>query len=498
MHLFTAAQMRSADAAAAQAGVPLLLLMEEAGRAVADAARQGFPDAERVLVLCGKGNNGGDGYVAARHLLRERTVDVLELADTPGSTESQTMRTALLAHGLKPQPLTLGTLKDALRDCPLVIDALFGSGLTRPLESDLAAIVTTLNDSGVGVLSVDVPSGLGSDSGEPLGPHVRATRTLQLAGAKIASVFHPAQEAYGKQEVADVGIPAATLAGITAAHSSARLLTLGAVRQHTPTRGADTHKYAVGTVLVIAGSAQYLGAAEMACRAALRGGAGLVTLIAPGNFQNTWPELIHERLEWDDRPLEAISKIGDNRAQVRVIGPGLDRQAEPLLAELITQKPVSTVLDAGALTGGEAWFGAVRAHGRCVLTPHTGEAGRLLGRSTADIRKDPLGAARNLAQKAGAVAVLKGATTVVAAPDGRLSVHNGGHSGMATGGTGDVLAGFLGAWCAGCGSADELFGRAGAAVWVHARAGALAAKRYGNGLVASDVIEHLPQAWLEL
>ena len=493
MHLFTAAQMRAADAATAQAGIPLLLLMEEAGHAVADAARRGFPDAERVLVLCGKGNNGGDGYVAARHL-RERTVDVLELADTPGSAESRTMRTALLAHGLTPQPLTPETLKAGLRDRPLVIDALFGSGLTRPLEGKLADIITMLNGSGLGVLSVDVPSGLSSDSGEALGPHVRATRTLQLAGAKVASVFHPAQEAYGKQEVADVGIPAAVLA----AHSSARLLTLGAVRQLTPTRGADTHKYAVGTVLVIAGSARYLGAAEMACRAAFRGGAGLVTLIASGSFLNTWPELIHERLGWDDRPLEAIANIGDNRAQVRVIGPGLDRQAEPLLTELIAQKPVPTVLDAGALTGGEAWFAAVRAHGRCVLTPHTGEAGKLLGRSTAEIRKDPLGAARDLARKSRAVAVLKGATTVVAAPDGRLSVHSGGHPGMATGGTGDVLAGFLGAWCAGCQDANALFDRAGAAVWVHARAGALAAGRYGDGLVASDVIEQLPQAWLEL
>lgn len=494
MHLFTAAQMRAADAAAAQAGIPLLLLMEEAGRAVAETALRNFPDSERILVLCGGGNNGGDGYACARHLLRERTLEVLELADTPSSDDAKTMRGALVAHSLTPKPLTLDTLRDSLKGRPLVIDALFGSGLTRPLEGIVAELVAILNDSGADVLSIDVPSGLASDSVEPFGPHVRATRTVQFAGAKVASLFHPARAAYGEIEVADIGIPAAILAE----RSSAALLTRESVRQHLPTRSADTHKYAVGTVLVVAGSAQYLGAAEMACRAAFRGGAGLVTLAASGSFPNTWPELIHERLEWDHDPLAKLADIGDNRAQVRVVGPGLGREAAPLLPELIAQKGVPTVLDAGAFRGDDAWFAAVRTHGRCVLTPHTGEAGKLLDRPTAEIHQDPLSAARDLAQKAGAVAVLKGATTVVAAPDGRVAVHSGGHPGMATGGTGDVLAGFVGAWCAGCTDVEGLFNRAGAAVWVHARAGARAAERYGYGLVASDVIDGLPQAWLEL
>ncbi len=481
--------MRAADAAAADAGVPLLLLMEQAGRAVAEVAlRYPYPD---VLVLCGGGNNGGDGYVAARHLLAQRRTRVLELSATPGSSDAATMRAALLAHGLEPRPLNRDTLSGALQTRPLVIDALFGSGLSRALTGELVEIVKMLNEAGGDVLSIDLPSGLSADSGEILGPHLRATRTVQLAGAKVSSLFYPAKAAFGESEVVDVGIPGRILD----AQSNVTVLTPETVRPHQPTRGQDTHKYEVGTVLVVAGSAKYLGAAEMACRAALRGGAGLVTLAAEGRFAGTWPELIHEGLEWRERPLEALSNIGDNRAQVRVVGPGLDAQAEPFLPDLIAQRDVPTILDAGALAGGDAWLEAVRAHGRCVLTPHIGEASKLLGVPSAELRKDPVRWAGTLAQRANAVTVLKGATTVIAAPDGRACVNSGGHPGMATAGTGDVLAGFLGAWC---GDADRLFERAGAGVWVHARAGELAAVTYGDGLVASDVIDELPRAWLEL
>jgi len=491
MKLFTAREMRAADAAAVAAGIPLLLLMESAGRAVAEAALRAFPEHEGVLVLCGRGNNGGDGYVAARLLLGLRRVEVLELADAPTSESARAMRAALLAHGLHPYPLTQSALLRALRKGPLVVDALLGSGLARALEDKLAEVVETLNKSGAEVLSVDLPTGLSADTGGVIGPYVQATRTVQLAGAKVSSVFYPAKAAFGHAEVADVGIPRLVLD----AESNVTLLGAETVRPHLPTRAADTHKYEVGTVLVVAGSARYLGAAELACRAALRGGAGLVTLAAEGSFPGTWPELIHEGLDWQQEPLATLSRIGENRAQVRVIGPGLGGEAAPLLPELIAQREVPTILDAGALAGGDAWVEAVHAHGRCVLTPHTGEAAKLLEIPTAELRGDPLRWAKTLAAQTGAVTVLKGATTVVAAPDGRAAVHSGGHPGMATGGTGDVLAGFLGAWC---GDGEQLFERAGAAVWVHARAGEHAAARFGDGLIASDLIEALPRAWRDL
>ncbi len=509
MKLFSASEMRAADRAAADAGIPLLLLMEEAGRAAAQVAREHVSPHAPVLVLCGKGNNGGDGYVAARHLLRDYEVTVLELSPTPATDESRTMRQALLAHGLAPALLEIASLRDALRARPLVLDALLGSGLSRALDGDIAEMIALLNDSGAEILSLDLPSGLAADTGELLGPHVRATHTMQLAGAKRSSHFYPARDAFGYSTVADIGIPKALLE----AQSDLTVVTPDYVREHLPRRNADTQKYEVGTVLVIAGSARYLGAAEMACRAALRGGAGLVTLAAEGTFPGTWPEIIHERLEWDSgsgtapytasatgpdgdpETLETLTRIGGNRAQVRLIGPGLDPRADALLPRLIALSDAPTVLDAGALKGSDDWFRAVRGHGRCVLTPHTGEASKLLGRETTEITRDPLGAARTLAERAGAVVVLKGASTVIAAPDGRRAVHTGGHPGMATGGTGDVLAGLLASWCAG---ENDLFARACAGVFIHARAGVRAAEHYGDGLIATDLVEHIPQAWMEL
>lgn len=491
MKLYSAREMRAADSAASDAGIPLLLLMEEAGRAAAQAALDHFTQPTPILVLCGKGNNGGDGYVAARHLLRTRRVGVLELSPAPTSDEADTMRRTLLAHGLTPNTLNPEALEAALQERPLVLDALFGSGLTRPLEGEMADMVTLLNERRVDVLSLDLPSGLSADSGDLLGTHVRATRTVMFAGAKLSSAFHPAKAAFGSTEIADIGIPDALLE----AQSKVSVVTAETVRAELPTRNADTQKYEVGTVLVIAGSSRYLGAAEMACRAALRGGAGLVTLAAEGSFPATWPEFIHERLEWDASPLETLADIGTNRAQVRLIGPGLDPRADELLPRLIALSDAPTVLDAGALKGSAAWYEAVRGHGRCVLTPHTGEASKLLATETRDVKRDPLGAARQLSERAGAVVVLKGATTIIAAPDGRTAVHEGGHPGMATGGTGDVLAGLLAAWCK---DASSIFERACASVFVHARAGTLAAKQYSDGLIATDLIERIPQAWLEL
>ncbi len=497
MKLFSAQQLRDADQAAVNLGIPSLLLMEAAGRKVAEAALRDWPQAQ-VLVLCGKGNNGGDGYCAARHLLSAgRQVEVLELTPSADalSNDGADMRAALLAHGLKLCPLEPGALEPALKAKPLVIDALFGSGLSRPLEGNLATTVGHVGASGCDVLSVDVPSGVSADDGV-IGLHIQATRTVQLAGPKLASVFYPTRAAFGFWEVADIGIPAEVLER----HSRIRLLSAEDVRRALPERAADAHKYQVGTVLVIAGSARYQGAAELACRAACRAGAGLVTLAAEARLQGSWPEVVFEVLKWDDSPLEQLADIAAKRAQARVIGPGLDTRAVPRLPDLIGQSEAPTVLDAGALEPSEAWFAATRTHGRCVLTPHVGEAAHLLDSATSEVLRDPVGAVRSLSEKSGAICVLKGAPTLIAAPDGKLSVSTTGHPGMATGGAGDVLSGTLGAWLA---TADDLaddlgglFERTCAAVYLHGLAGARAAETYGDGLVASDILEVFPKVWL--
>ncbi len=501
--------MRAADRAAMDAGVSSLILMENAGRGIAEFAMRTWPELRDAVVVCGKGNNGGDGYTVARYLHQHGwRVWVLEMSDEPGSEDSQTMRSAWLAHSEGcTEALGVEALARRIDATTLVVDALFGSGLSRPLEGELANVVKHLNQSDAPVLSVDVPSGVSADKAEPIGPAVRATRTAQLAGPKRASIFYPARGHFaagtaaqlGRVEtVVDVGIPPR----LVDAQASVEVLTPAWARLHLPSRAPDAHKYQVGTVLVIAGSPQYSGAAQLASRAALRAGAGLVTLAGEDAPHGGWPEIIFAPLDWREA-LADLADIPAKRAQVRVIGPGLDPRAFELLPDIIAQRAAVTVLDASALVGGDAWFEAVEAHGRCVLTPHAGEARRLLERSVGDILADPIDAAQTLADKSSAVVVLKGATTVLAAPDGRCAVSAYGHPGMATGGSGDVLSGLLGAWLLGLDDdslADDasIFSRTAACVLAHGLAGERAAARCGDGLTASDLIDLFPTVWLDL
>jgi ADP-dependent NAD(P)H-hydrate dehydratase / NAD(P)H-hydrate epimerase len=487
MKLFTAAHMHQADERAVQSGIPLQKLMERAGQAVAEATLRRFPSAERFLVLCGKGNNGGDGYVAARFLKQaNKYVTVLELSNEPKS-EAKIARVVWLRQGTT-GVLNAANLEVALKDCDVVIDALFGTGLTRALDNDLAQLIDLLNQAGKSLVSIDIPSGVGSDSGEVLGAHIHATHTVQLAGAKVSSAFYPAKGAFGTREVADIGIPKT----ITEPLSRLELLTDDLVKPWLPKREATAHKYSVGTVLVIAGSPRYLGAAELACRAAYRAGAGLVTLAAEARFTNSWPEIIFETLNWQDKPLETLQNISDNRSQTRVIGPGLSEDAHRFLPDLIRRGKMPTVLDAGALIGDTIWTDAVREHGQCVVTPHYGEAAKLLRVRSEEVAKSPLESAQAIAQKLNAVVVLKGATSIITSPNAQTFVSTRGHPGMATGGAGDVLAGCLGAWCA---KTDDLFERVAATVYIHGLAGERAAHNYGNGLLASDLIEEFARGW---
>ncbi len=472
--------------------MPTQLLMEAAGRGVAEAMRQRFPAARRVLVLCGKGNNGGDGYVAARFLRGAGCdVEVLEMAPEPSGEDAAAARRALVAHGVAAAPLDAQRLAAALERCEVVVDALLGSGLDRPLHGPLQGWVEQVTASALPVVAVDVPTGVSADATMPPGPHLNAALTVQLAGAKRASAFYPARSAFGDTVVVDIGIPRQVLEQA----SPVTLLDADSVARWLPARPPDAHKYTAGTVLVVAGSERYLGAAELACRAAYRGGAGLVTLAAADRAPAGWPEVVFEPLRWADAsPLDALETLDPKRAQVAVVGPGLDPAARPWLPLLLARLEGPVVLDAGALEPGAALLDAVRAHGRAVLTPHVGEAARLLASSTGAVLADPLAAAATLAERYAAVTVLKGASTVVAAPDGRQAVSTRGHPGMAVGGTGDVLAGLLGALL----THGDPFERACAGVYLHGRAGERAAAERGLGLVADDVVEELTNAAGEL
>lgn len=552
MKLFSAAQMREADAKAAAAGVSTGTLMDAAGRGVAEALRSWRPAASHVIVLCGRGNNGGDGYVAGAELRRRGVKVTLCELEGSGSQpgDAADARTSFLAEGGSAELLTehsYAALLDKVAAAstaadmsasPVVVDALFGTGLSRPLDGWLADLVTALGDSRAGVLSVDVPSGLNADLAEPIGPHVMADVTVQLAGNKPAALFYPNRSAYGRTEVLDIGIPPSVLE----AASDIELLTATYLSAVYPHPDPAAHKYSAGTVCVVAGSPLYLGAAELACRGAWRGGAGLVTLVAQERLAAAWPETVFQQHDLRSWPPPGLER---RRAGAMVVGPGLHEEALDQLGSILDWAPGAVVLDAAALTTGALDPLASRLpQARTVLTPHAGEAARLLegradgatganapdageaahlldtrtdGRTKARapdgpeagrvgtaageedsgaalVKRDPLAAARALADKYHSVVVLKGPTTVICEPGGRSAVSTRGTPALASGGTGDVLAGLIAAQLAKPGGDDLLFERACVAVWLHGLAGELAAAEMGDALVASDVVARLPHA----
>lgn len=502
--LYRAASLRAADGAAAAAGIATTTLMARAGDAVASAALRRWPAGRRVLILCGPGNNGGDGYVAAEHLARAGIeVAIAELQPGVARGDAAWARERLIASGASVRWLT--NAGDAAPDelpldgVDLVIDALFGTGLTRPLTGTPAAWVAALAASRVSVLAVDVPSGVDADRAVPPGPCVRATHTLQLAGAVPASLLGPARSAFGTSEVVDIGIPE----GIMRAHADAEAVDDAWLAACAPQRTDADHKYRAGTVLIVGGSRRYAGAPELSARGAYRAGAGLVTLVAAERAPGGWPEVVWEPPSpAEDVTAAARRLLADPSARrgaaAAVVGPGLEADADGLVG-VLAMLPGPVVLDAGALL--PRLRDAARAHGRVVLTPHAGEAQRLLDADLPpdddriEAAVDPLAAALRLARGWGAVCVLKGPGTVVAAPDGRWTISASGTSALATGGSGDVLAGVIAAFLAADAGASDLWRRCAAAVHLHGHAGRIAAER-GTGVVASDVAEALPEAWL--
>lgn len=541
MRLFRAASLRAADAAAADAGVATTELMQRAGEAVAEAALSGWPRAARVLIACGPGNNGGDGFVAAQSLAEAGLeVTVAELRPGAAKGDAAWARERLLVSGAPvawwPQGSDEPPEALPVEAHDLVIDALFGTGLGSALRGPAVAWVEAIAVSGRPVLAVDVPSGIDADRARPPGPHIRADRTVQLAGAVPAALLAPARAAFGDWSVADIGIPDTILD----AHADAHAVDTAWLRAHAPRRADEAHKYSVGTVLVVGGSRRYAGAPELTARGAYRAGAGLVTLVAPARAPAAWPEVVWEPPHQGE-PLHACVArvIGDGagvrRAGAAVVGPGLEVEGDEVSC-IVASLPGPLVLDAGALQ--PIVREAVRArapdeHGWAVLTPHVGEAQRMLqalepqgalepqwasdaeldggpadvgGDAVAEASRDPIAAAVQLARAWNAVCVLKGAGTVIADPTGRWTISAAGTPALATGGSGDVLAGVIATFLAaaemrasvasaGGATPPDGWAASAAAVHLHGLAGALAADR-GPGVIASDVAEALPSARL--
>ena len=470
--LFSVAEMYAADAAAARAGIPGLTLMENAGRAVADAIvwRWG---ARPVSVLCGPGNNGGDGFVAARLLADAGWPVRLGLL---GDRERLKGDAAAVAdrweHPVEPLSLSL------LDGEPLVVDALFGAGLARPLEGVALALAEASAARDLPCVAVDIPSGIHGDTGEALGGAFRAAVTVTFGRRKYGHLLLPGRVHAGEVAVADIGIPAAAIAALALrVHENAPALWQALLPGPAP---AD-HKYSRGHALVVGGDGAHSGAARLAARAALRAGAGLVTVHAPEDALPVYAAQLTAVMVASTVDLEAA--LADERRNALLIGPGCG--VSPATRTQALQglgAGKRCVLDADALTAFRAepatLFDVLTPDS--VLTPHEGEYRRLFAHEG-----DKLARARAAAAECGAVVVLKGADSVVAAADGRAAINANAPPTLATAGSGDVLAGLiLGLLTQGM----PAYEAAAAGVWLHGAA----AMAFGPGLIAEDLAETLP------
>jgi NAD(P)H-hydrate epimerase len=477
--LYTAAQVRELDRRAIEDhGIPGYELMTRAGHATLNALRALWPAARSIAVLCGPGNNGGDGYVVAR-VARAQGLGTRVVSLVDPSTLRADARRAYedyAAAGGRLEPWSPGVL-----EADVIVDALYGTGLARPLGEPAAGMLAAANACGRPVVAVDVPSGLHSDTGEVLGVAARAQLTVSFIGRKVGCYVGEGLEHTGRLVIDDLAVPAEVFSGLDPA---ARLLAEADVGAALPRRRRGAHKGDHGHVLVVGGGPGMPGAARLAGEAALRAGAGLVTVaVHPDNAGVVAgrPELMCVAAR-DAAALETALA----RATVLAVGPGLGRSgwARALLeAALASGRPA--VLDADALN---LLAESPRRRDDWVLTPHPGEAARLLGRATAEVQRDRLGAARELQARYGGSVVLKGAGSIVQLPAGTPRLCDRGNPGMATGGMGDVLTGAIAGIAGQCG---DLAMAACAGVFAHAQAGDLAARRGERGLVAGDVIEQL-------
>jgi ADP-dependent NAD(P)H-hydrate dehydratase / NAD(P)H-hydrate epimerase len=514
--LATAEEMRRADRRASEVfGVPSLLLMENAGRGAADCVERVFGAARgrRVVLVCGKGSNGGDGFVVARHLARRGAAVEVWLCAAAGEVrgDAATNLAVLRRAGLPVTEVTgsagsagIDALGRALRDADLVVDALLGTGVTGPASGLLTEAIRAVNEAGRPVCALDLPSGLSADGGGLLGPTVRADLTVTFGLPKRGLYLGDGAACAGRIEVADLGVPPAWLGeGFTVG-----LLEADDLRGAVPARPLEAHKGRYGHLLLVAGSVGKTGAAVLACRGALRVGTGLVTCAVPVSQQ---PVVAAQVAEAMTEPLpetaaqtlaaKALDRLIELAARTDAVavgpGVGLEPETQAAVRDLIRGADRAMVVDADALTALVGHLDLVReAPAPRLLTPHPGEAARLLGTSVAEVQGDRLGSARRLAEAAGALVALKGARTIVTAPGGEATLNPTGNPGMATGGTGDVLTGVAGGLAA-QGLAPLVALRT--AVYVHGLAGDVAAASRGMaGLLAGDLADALPAALREL
>lgn len=514
MKILTSREMAAMDRQATeQYGIPSLTLMENAGRSVAEAAAKvaGGLEGRRVALFCGKGNNGGDGLVAARYLLRTGARPKVYLLGSfqdisPDARANLDMATrAGVDVRAVPDGSTLDELRRDVHASSLLIDAVLGTGFSPPVRGFYGEVLSFIAGLGIPLLSVDIPSGLSADSGQVEEPSLSANWTVTFGLPKVGQFLYPAAEKYGTLFLADIGFPESLEQKV---ESSRRLVTAASLSPSLPRCPPDSHKGRFGHILILAGSWGLVGASVLAARGALRTGAGLVTVALPESQAPPVLEGLPEAMILPlpetargtpgERALDVLLENMTGKA-VMAVGPGLSRNPETarLVRSLIPQVRVPLVIDADGLN---AFAGntsvLLESKADIVITPHPGELGRLLGLTATDIQERRIGFAQDFSKKYGVIVALKGAMTVVATPSGQVHVNPTGNPGMAAGGMGDVLTGAVAAFIGqGCGILQStLLG-----VYIHGLAGDLAAARTGSrGYLAGEVADELPRAIADL
>ncbi|HEX2055357.1 MAG TPA: NAD(P)H-hydrate dehydratase [Nitrospiraceae bacterium] len=510
LKIVTAAQMQALDRRAiGEARIPGSTLMERAGAAVVEQLERRFSPLKnkRVTIVCGKGNNAGDGFVVARLLVQKQaTVQVVMLAKPAELSRDARVMHGRLVRTAKKSAIRTADDPDLLHDLfissDLLVDALFGTGLSSPVSGLYERVIQALNGAGRPIVSVDIPSGLHADNGSPLGTAVRADLTVTFGLPKLGLYIGQGIDYAGSVHIADIGIPASFADQI---ESRILLLTHDDAKAALPLRRPSSHKGTYGHAGIIAGSVGKTGAAAMAAKAALRVGAGLVTVAVPSGVNDTLEAKLLEVMtapmpETKARTLarssvERLLSFARTKTAI-AIGPGLTTHPETvdLIHELVKRIDKPCVLDADALNAlaGKASL-LTESKFPPILTPHPGEMARLeTDASPQSINADRIGVASRFARERGVLVVLKGARTVVARPDGMAAICPTGNPGMATAGTGDVLTGMiagllaqgLSQWDAAC-----------TGTYFHGLAGDLTARTVGQAaMTAGDLIEHIPQA----
>jgi NAD(P)H-hydrate epimerase len=509
MKVATAEQMQELDRKAIETyRIPGIVLMENAGRGAAEVITSAFPDIlkKKVAIIAGKGNNGGDGFVIGRYFLnRGIPVKAFLLAD-PKVLRGDAEIAFQIFLRMKGEVIPIPSSKDYqkvkrdLEKFDLLIDSIFGTGLDAEVRGYYREVIDHLNTLQKPIVAVDIPSGLDANTGRPLGTAIRASLTVTFGLPKVGQLISPGTDYVGTMKIIDIGIPRRL---VEEEKFQTYLLEDEDVRKWLSTpRKPDTHKGDYGHLLVIAGSVGKTGAAAMACEAALRMGAGLVTLAIPkslnGIMEMKLTEVMTEPLPETPkqtlslRAFNSILRLCENKKAL-IVGPGIGtfKETQSLILKLIKTLDLPIVLDADGLTALATQPKVIPATNRSlILTPHPGEMARLVGSTAKEIQENRIGISRKFSQSQHVHLVLKGHRTLVASPKGEIFINPTGNPGMASGGTGDVLAGMIGGLiCQGLGILPSLQ----ISVYLHGLAGDEVAREMGEkSLVATDLIQKIP------